>query len=435
MGLFDFIFKKGKKEMTKPLDVPLNKLDAWFDDETKIHFEELDANSKKVLDKIQMLIDQFRDDIESLEEAEIEEEKVDPRLLRIVLGNRISLVKKMRSFIDGINIPAQINCKTILEFHDSFMKMLEDVNIKSVKNYPRTKILFGSEASLLLKDLKILNKLFTELVDPIKEKRELIKDIDETKEDIKDLKEEISSLERNKIDLKGQRFNLERLGKEKSEVRKSLEKLVESEKWAYFSKLVQEKEDIRKEIKGARSEILQTVSPLGKSLKKFKNLMGTEKEKLVSEKELDVYINSPVEALIADGGFETLKSILNNVKKYILSREIELKDKKREKTLASIKEILETDTLKELIKKHNDLVTIVVFLSKAINKIKFEEKEILENKLEEIKRRIKELEGEIQKSNKKNKVLEKRFLDKKFLLENKIEQITNRKVNLILDQN
>ncbi|MCP8306561.1 MAG: hypothetical protein H3Z49_05630 [archaeon] len=282
MGLFDFIFKKGKKEMTKPLDVPLNKLDAWFDDETKIHFEELDANSKKVLDKIQMLIDQFRDDIESLEEAEIEEEKVDPRLLRIVLGNRISLVKKMRSFIDGINIPAQINCKTILEFHDSFMKMLEDVNIKSVKNYPRTKILFGSEASLLLKDLKILNKLFTELVDPIKEKRELIKDIDETKEDIKDLKEEISSLERNKIDLKGQRFNLERLGKEKSEVRKSLEKLVESEKWAYFSKLVQEKEDIRKEIKGARSEILQTVSPLGKSLKKFKNLMGTEKEKLVS---------------------------------------------------------------------------------------------------------------------------------------------------------
>ncbi|MCP8306562.1 MAG: DUF5320 domain-containing protein [archaeon] len=150
---------------------------------------------------------------------------------------------------------------------------------------------------------------------------------------------------------------------------------------------------------------------------------------------MDVYINSPVEALIADGGFETLKSILNNVKKYILSREIELKDKKREKTLASIKEILETDTLKELIKKHNDLVTKVEFLSKAINKIKFEEKEILENKLEEIKRRIKELEGEIQKSNKKNKVLEKRFLDKKVLLENKIEQITNRKVNLILDQN
>ncbi len=435
MGLFDFIFKKGEKEITKPSDVPLNELDSWFDDKTKIHFEELAANSKKVLGNIQISIEQFRDDIESLEEAEIEEEKVDTRLRQIVLGNRISLVKKMRSFIDGIKIPAPINCKTILEFHDSFMKMLEDVNMKSVKNYQRTKILFGSEASSLLKDLKILNKLVAELVDPIKEKRELIKDIDETKEDIKDLKEEFSSLERNKKDLKGQRFNLERLGKEKSEVRKSLEKLVESEKWTYFSKLVQEKEDIRKEIKEARSKILQTFSPLGKSLKKFKNLMNTEKEKLVSEKELDVYINSPVEALIANGGLETLKSVLNNVKKFILSREIELKDKKREKTMASITEILETDTLKELIKKHNDLVTKVELLSKTINNIKFDEKEILENKLDEIKRSITELEDEIQKSDEKKKVLEKRILDKMVLLENKIEHITNRKVNLILDQN
>ncbi|NIM44113.1 MAG: hypothetical protein GTN80_00310 [Nitrososphaeria archaeon] len=434
LGLFDFILKRGKKELAQPLDIPLHELDVLFDDETKIYFEELAVDSKKMLDKIQIVIDRFRDDIDSLEEAEIEEEKVDQRLLRIVLNNRTSLVKKMQSFVNSINVPSQTNYKTVLEFHDSILKRMGDINVKSVKSYQRTKILFGSEVSQILKDLKIMNRLVAELVDPIREKEELIKDIEETREEIGDLKEEISSLDRSKMDLEDRSSTLEKLIKEKNEIQKSLEKMVKSEEWSFFNKLKQEREEIQTDIREVRNQIIQTVSPLRKVLKKFKNI-DREKKILKNEIKLDFYIDSPVEALIADKGLEKLKTILNNVEECILSREIRLKkDKRREKTLSSIKKIVRTETLKELIEKHNDLTTKVEFLDKTIDSTKFKQKEILENELEAIKSRIKELEDEEQKSNRKNEVIKESISNRKTLLESKIERITNRKINIQMDR-
>ena len=51
----------------------------------------------------------------------------------------------------------------------------------------------------------------------------------------------------------------------------------------------------------------------------------------------------------------------------------------------------------------------VEFLNKTIDSTKFKQKDILENELEAIKSRIKELEDEEQKSNKKNEVLKERI--------------------------
>ncbi len=425
MGFFDSIFKKEKRKTIQLIKVTLDELDSWFEDETKIHFGELNENSKKVLDNIQMLLNQFKENLEYLEEAVIKEEKVDQRLKQIVLSNRNNLVKKMRSFVDSVEIPIRINHKTVSEFYNSFMRKLEDLNKKSIKSYKRTKILFESETSQLLTDLKTMDKLIAELIGPINKKKALIKDIDETKENIENLKKEISLLKKLETDLKSQRNYLDKSKEKAYELKINLEKLVESEEWVYLKKLVTEKEEITKKIDKVRKSLIETLSPLKKSLRKYKNLKKRNKE------DLDIYILSPIEALIEKGGIGIFKSIFIDIKESVLSGEIELKDKKKEKTLSLIKKILDTDILKDSIAKHNELNTKLELLDEKISNTKFLEKEVIEKKIKEIEQRIEELEDSIKESNKKSTLLEKDIMEKKTSLENKIESITNQKVNII----
>ena len=424
MGFFDSIFKKEKRKTIQLIKVTLDELDSWFEDETKIHFEEVNENSKKVLNNIQMVLNQFREDLEYLEEAVIKEEKVDQRLIQIVLSNRNNLVKKMRSFVDSVEIPNRINHRTVLEFHNSFTRKLADLNKKSIKSYKRTKILFESDTSQLLTDLKTMDKLISELIDPINKKKALIKDIDETKENIKNLKKEISLLKKIETDLKSQRTYLDKSKEKENELKINLEKLVESEEWVYLKKLVTEKEEITNKIDKVRKSLIETLSPLKKSLRKYKNLKKRNEE-------LDIYIISPIEALIEEGGIGRFKSIFIDIKECVLSGEIELKNKKKEKTLSLINKILDTDILKDSIAKHNELATKLELLDKKISNTKFLEKEVIEKKIKEIEQRIEELEDSIKKSNKRTSLLEKEIIDKKTSLENKIESITNQKVNII----
>jgi len=117
------------------------------------------------------------------------------------------------------------------------------------------------------------------------------------------------------------------------------------------------------------------------------------------------YIENPVEALTSDNGLKIVE-LLGRLEKNINNLTLELKDKKREKVLETIKG-LTAEFLREFINKHNELSKKLESLENEIesngalkqeNKLNFELSSVKDN-LEKVNTEILSHEQELSKIN------------------------------------
>ena len=128
---------------------------------------------------------------------------------------------------------------------------------------------------------------------------------------------------------------------------KNIQNLKNSEDYSKFNKLKEEKEETQKEFSNNNSRLSQSFSVLETALKKYQRL-AFENQKLIED-----YLKDPITTILNDKELKII-SILEKLSSSAANNEIELKDRKKEKTIEEIK-TLTKDFFESFIAKHNNL--------------------------------------------------------------------------------
>jgi DNA repair exonuclease SbcCD ATPase subunit len=290
----------------------------------------------------------------------------------------------MKIFIDSLEIPE----KELENFIEETKKRIDELGSSTLKAYQILQHFFEHEAYNIAQNIKKIDVFCRDLESSLKNK-----DIEESKaikSGIKDLKDSIKNKEKLKNKIKEKENNIKDLEKEKNSIGSELSKKEQSQDYKDYYKLEVEKYQLQEDIEELKSEFLHYFSVLEHSLKKHLKI-SFDDEKLLAR-----YIEDPINALLDDknlGIIDILKKVENNVLKEV----IDLKDKKKEKTLEVIQQINhekinpfldEYAKLKEKIKKISEDMSSYSVLE-DIEKIK----KMLEEKNEELEKAKKDAEN------------------------------------------
>src|SRR5438445_668607 len=117
---------------------------------------------------------------------------------------------------------------------------------------------------------------------------------------------------------------------------------------------------LRDDFEKTASEIKSKLSSLDRPLRKFKRILP-ENEKPELAKELDLYIEDPMNAFLNDSNFKILLLIIERVEKLILNGSLEIEEKKKDRTLQSLAELKDVNGLLELRKGFFTLLTSLFY--------------------------------------------------------------------------
>ena len=343
--MFNFLKKLFKLEPEKE-DVSLEKLEQWFKDKVQPVYSKLNEQLKEQFDKIPAHIEAIKNHITELEKAGIrDEEKIEPRVKQVVLGNRINYIRIVSQFISGIEMPAEINAKSSIEFSSEMNKKMDELGKNTQKTFYTVQHLFPEQVEKIAKDIKEIGKSVNAVKAVIE--RNNIAEIEESKDNIQLLIKSIGRKERLKKELAEAKEHLGKSQKLKQETETKAAQLKSSRDYENFNKLKQEKDYLNSQISNTRNHIIELFSSLIPALKKFQRI-ALENEDLIGD-----YIENSAKALLKDRNLEII-SVLQNMKKSILSDSIELRDKKREKALEKIGQMTK-EQLDNILSEHDKL--------------------------------------------------------------------------------
>ncbi|MBR9692185.1 hypothetical protein GOV06_05370 [Candidatus Woesearchaeota archaeon] len=419
--MFEFLKGLFKQEVEKQ-EVNVSEISTWFSGSTKQAFEGLNTELENDFEEIRGLLNNLKNDLSVLEKAEIkDEDKIQDKIKHIVLGHRASYVRVLSHFVDSIDIPEKIDYeegnRTCFDIEES----LNQIAKTTVKSYQAVQHLFHSELEKITKYLKRLNDLLKQIRERIQKSK--VVEIDKIKKEISLL---INSIEKKKnisIELREKGSNLLETENSKKEIEDKIKEIKQGKDFSRLEEYSRELEETGELIRQKENETLQLFSPLETGLKKFKRIT-LEHEKMVGD-----YADSAMKALLKDKEFKIVE-ILESMKKSILSGGIDLRDRKREKTLKGIEYVF-PQKLKSIVSEYNSLLEQKedIRRNQSSNPAKSNLKE-LEYKLEHTLFNLKKLKEDVELTEKKYGHINIESLKKG--LEEQIKETVNIEVSIIL---
>jgi len=325
--MFNFLKKlfKAKEE-----DVEIEKLEQWFKDKVEPIYSNLNEQLKEQISSIPYIIKAIKQDAAELENASIkDEEKVEPKVKQIVLGNRKNYIRILNQFADSIELPDAINAKTSLMLCSDINKDLDELSKNTQKTYYTVQHLFADNVEKIAKDIKDLAQI-SKAVKAIIEKNNVAK-IEEIKADIQNLIKSINKKHRLEQEFIESKKRLEKSKKLRQEAETKIINLRNSSEYAEFNRLKEEHNEIKQKIHNAKNNIIELFSSLTPALKKYQRI-ALENEELIGR-----YAENPT-ALLEDRNLDIIP-ILQKMKSSILADAIDLRDKKKERALEKIGQI------------------------------------------------------------------------------------------------
>jgi hypothetical protein len=343
--MFNFLKNLLKIEPKKE-DIPTEQLKQWFSQKTEPVYSKLNIQLTDVFQSIPEHISQIKTNITNLENANIkDEEKIEPKVKQVVLGNRINYIRILSQFIDEVEIPQNINYETSNNFCSKITEKLDELSKSTGKSFYTVQHLFPDQVDAIAKNISSFNKA-VKTVKSVIEKNKIQK-IEEIKIHIQILIKSIEKKESLKQELEQIKTRLENSRKMKQENENKTEQLKNSKEYNEFNKIKQEKDDINIKIHSIENQIIDLFSQLAPALKKFQRITLKD-DALIAD-----YAENPVKTLLEDTNLKIIE-LLKNMKKSILSNSIDIRDKKREKTLEKIDQITQ-EQLKNMQSKYSQL--------------------------------------------------------------------------------
>ncbi len=327
--MFKFIkklFAKEEEKVPEKEDIALDALGDWFDSKSKMVFDELNENIKIIKEKISSEIEKTKSNLEVLKNAKLKNPNIPPRAKNMMEGNRESYLKAVSNFVDRIVIVNDAG--EILNFCNGFNKVVESLGKSTTRSYHLLKEFFAHEVTDIAINIRNIENSVKELKSTIENSN--IDKTEDIKKDILSIKNKITQKKDFEGELKNKEAELIKLKKEKETLVGDIESVKNSEGYLDFNKLKEEKEELKRQIKEIENNIFHSFSILERALKKYSRIV------LENQKLLESYLENPVNSLLRDKDMMIIK-ILDGLEKNIVQGNIELDEKKKNKTLAEIK--------------------------------------------------------------------------------------------------
>ncbi|MBN2141692.1 hypothetical protein JW711_00015 [Candidatus Woesearchaeota archaeon] len=341
MGLFD-IFKKKRIE-----EIHFSDIDNWL--QRELESKSLDKKVLSAKEEISRLLDSCEKSIETLEEANLMNDKIPLKEKQIMEGHRKSYTQKVRRFINAIEVPEDHS--QIGHYTARFSESLNELSEETRKNFQVLQHFFSQEVSRIVKDIKGIDESLSSLQSDIeKEGLDLIR---EAKLGLKNYRENLERKDRLENDLEGQKKNLSSLKRRREKLRENIAELHKSEEYGAFEQFLEKKKSIEDEMREIEQDLTAMFAEISRPLKKYTH--NTEHEPIVEK-----YLSDPVGALHEDEELiihkivEKMKLDLHMLE--LKEKQLEsTKDKIENLTLAFLKE--KRDLLRNLKENNKDLAS------------------------------------------------------------------------------
>lgn len=328
MSIFSKLFKK---KGTKQIELKVEELPNWVKTRAKETLASIEAELKEQFKKISSKSSQISINLDKLEKAELQNPKMITRAKQIMAGNRESYIMKVEQFLEQIEIPEEFTLESVKEFLENYDRAIKYLTKSSAKSYYIVSEFFGNEISAVARNIKdidnqikMINVFLNERGDniiKINETLEMASNIKGNEKRIEMIKQEISELEQqqNSVDSDLEKTKL-KISKTKS-----------NKSFKNYNKHLEDEVYKKGQLQKLESELNLDFSVLDRALRKYSKI--TLKQGLV-----DSYLENAVHMLLKDHEYE-ISSLLTQLKSAIENGEVELKDKKKTKSLEQINKL------------------------------------------------------------------------------------------------
>ncbi|MBW2985939.1 hypothetical protein KY333_01080 [Candidatus Woesearchaeota archaeon] len=312
-----------KEQSISQEKVELTNLSPWFDEKTAPKIDELNSELAKVSQRVLAEKQQTIQHLDTLNKAELMNSNIPERAKHYMKGNREAYHKKVSLFLDKIQPPQKIEDLPV--FHSVVQKELKELMQGTAKSFQIMQEFFANESRQVMtsignieREINAFKQAFdTAGLDVLDSTKNLIVDV-QTKTKLK----------------KALETDLETRKKEKEIFSSELKQLQEDIELLQKDRELNEIKDKLKQTKAKGEEVRERIalpfSVINPALRKFERI--TYRHRVTVQK----YIESPLDALMQDLHLGILKT-LQDLEKSILNNRIDLRDKKRDKTLEVLK--------------------------------------------------------------------------------------------------
>jgi hypothetical protein len=326
--MFDFLQKFRRKPTV--VTVNLAELEPWFEQQAALLQKPLEAKFQNIRGKFIAEQHKLMENVGVLQKAVLKNPQITVKEIQFMEGNREAYAKKVRLFCESLIFPSQLS--QFLEFQNAFSAKLEDFGKSSAKPYYVLQHFFGEESREIALSIKSLENYVISARSVFDGFSGL--SIPETKNKIRELS--LAMQRKKAIGSKKKECEKEReeLEKTMSDLQEQKKRLVESDRHRHLQKLKAELAETVDHQRGKEKELLHEFATIEHALKKYAKITY-EYDQIV-----EAYLKKPLQCLLEDKSFKIVK-VLHHMEDQIHRESIELKDKKKDKTLASIAKLKE----------------------------------------------------------------------------------------------
>ena len=415
--------------MADALEIKLEDIREWLEQETVSIVEPLKAEGRTFLDDVKTKLDDVLETSDRLlDEAERKMDKGSRKTYRRA-KIMYKLARNISEMIEEVTIPGEVSQENLHLLCEELGKTLAKVGRERWKWFPVI-------APFFIMNRRRFDVALKKAMDSLKEMRSFSSDKYAKAKAVEDAFSIIDKLHQSLGELDEVESH-----KKKMELRKGvLEKKVEENQQKITaiqdqSEIV-ELSQINEEVEELKKEVKHSLRYLQKPFRKFQSLVLSSSYSLFLDetKKLGEYLSSPFEALATeDEGYPMLKKILQKMDDAITQGKLKLKKSRLRKAKDQINDILHKDTLlslhqscKEALSKKQQLSTSgtitksrneLAQLQKNLRDLQ-KRKELLDSRGAVLERKIKENFGKIE--------------DQKRELEKIVLELTNKKVQVLL---
>ena len=365
------------------------------------------------------------EDILSLAAAE-PDPSTPPKLLRAGLAARGEMVKQMESLVEKIAPPRKLDLESTSEHHWSLVKGLE----RTVTTFGRAQryvaALFPKSLESINSDLGQISRILVDLEEAISKRRKLQEEIWYSKELVNQLQKELEDIGSLNKKVSGEKDLFASISDRLKDHEERSKSLASSQDGIRNEELKKNIEDKKAEKSGMEEELRSLISPLTKALGRITKQSSSDRISLQRGEVFVQLMNSPAQVSDNDiaGSLEELRDHLAT---------LGLKDRKKEKVLDHIDQLIRNRSLELARSRHFSLAEEIESLKSQL-KESSKETLLLKESISADKKTLRILEATLDQSQKEIVVLEEKVSSNCSELKERLTRIAGNEIDLDLPQ-
>jgi len=325
MGFFKTILDHFSSEkQPEIIEVKFNELEDWLNSWSKKKFDQTTSELVEISKEISEEKEKIKENLKLLADGTLKNPNIPEKAKHFMEGNRENYIQKVNLLLGKADLPEDF--VDISEFCNSFDKYLDFFNKNTFRSYRVLQEFFANESKDIASSIGKIENLVKKAKQIIKNAK--VEKVKLLKNKIKDSYLKINQKDELKQEIELVKEKLEQTNKKVEEKENEVKKLKESKEYDEFKNLINKKETLLKEQDNLEKQLFHSFSVIETALKKYERVALDNQ--LVKD-----YLKSSLKTLLKDSELDVVV-LFNKMKEAVENGSVELKDKKKVKTLQEL---------------------------------------------------------------------------------------------------